>query len=320
MAAGFGRHAWLLALAVLALHSLSAHAQEWPPTPAPEAAAAATATPTAREAPASEPSDAPVAVPDGATTEAVAAPPAEATAALPGETAAAPPADVPENAVATAEPPAEALEGTIATGGSPAGAGAALVGGAAVAPDRVLYADDFANPNSGWPRQASDARTRRVGYAEGEYYVARLPGTGGSPYVMRAERYYDFLVELDARLIEPTTDAYLFLDFRWQPSGERYTFALAPDDGAFTLRRHTEQEGTTVIGWTPIEAINAGTAWNRLGVRAQGPEIVLLVNGKEVGRTRDDALREGSLGFGVGHFADRAAEARFTNLVVTSLD
>jgi hypothetical protein len=240
---------------------------------------------TAIEAP-----DAPITRPDGATTEAVTA------------------------------PPAEALEPTLAPDTASAGAEPPLVAGATATPPRVLYADDFANPNSGWPRQASDARTRRVGYADGEYYVARLPGTGGSPYVMRAERYHDFLVELDARLLEPTADAYLFLDFRSQPGGERYTFALAPDDGAFTLRRHTEQEGTTVINWTPTEAINAGTAWNRLGVRAQGPDIVLLVNGEEVGRTRDDALHEGSLGFGVGHFADRAAEARFTNLVVTGLD
>ena len=290
MAARFGWPAGLLALAILALDPPSAHSQDAPPAPTPGATASATATPIAPTVTTVEVPDAPLAPPDGATTEAVAA------------------------------PPAEALEPTLTPDTAPAGAEPPLVAGATAGPSRVLYTDDFANPNSGWPRQASDARTRRIGYGDGEYYVARLAGTGGSPYVMRAERYDDFLVELDARLLEPTADAYLFLDFRWQPSGERYTFALAPDDGAFTLRRHTEQEGTTVIGWTPDEAIHAGTAWNRLGVRAQGPDIVLLVNGKEVGRTRDDALREGSLGFGVGHFADRAAEARFTNMVVTGLD
>jgi hypothetical protein len=136
---------------------------------------------------------------------------------------------------------------------------------------------------------------------------------------MRAERYADFHVELDARLLEPTADAYLFLDFRWQASGERYTFAVAPDDGSFTLRRHSETDGTTLIGWTPAQAIKDGLAWNRLGVRARGAEIVLTVNDEEVGRAHDDRLREGSLGFGVGHFADQPAEGRFGNLVVTEV-
>jgi hypothetical protein len=193
---------------------------------------------------------------------------------------------------------------------------------AATAPSlgRVLYADDFANPNSGWPREASDSRTRRVGYGAGEYYVARLVGSGGSPYVTRAERYADFQVEMDARLVEPTDDGYVLLDFRRQDNGDHYAFAVAPDDGAFTLRRNTERDGTTIVGWTRNPAIQTGTAWNHLAVRAQGSEIVLLVNGQEVGRAEDTSLREGSLGFGVGHFADRPAEARFRNLIVVGLD
>ena len=290
MAARLGRSISVLALAMLGLGALPINAQDAPPAPSREATTDAPQVPEPTAVPTVTAPEAGITSPDGSTGEAVTLPPADAATPLP-------------------------TPDMVRGGTAPAPAG-----GASSAPARVLYADDFANPNSGWPRQASDARTRQVGYGEGEYYIGRLPGSGGSPYVMRAERYDDFLVELDARLVEPTADAYLFLDFRWQPSGERYTFALAPDDGAFTLRRHSERDGTTVIGWTSTEAINEGTAWNRLGVRAHGPEIVLLVNGKEVGRTRDDALRAGSLGFGVGHFADGAAEARFTNLVVASLE
>jgi hypothetical protein len=185
---------------------------------------------------------------------------------------------------------------------------------------RVLYADNFASAASGWPVESSDAATRRVGYANGEYYVARLPGSGGSPYVMREERFGDFLLEVDARLVEPTADAYVFVDFRRQASGEHYSFIVAPDEGAFILRRNTDREGATVLDWTRAAAIQRGAVTNRLGVRAQGGEVTLLVNGEEVGRARADELREGGIGFGVGSLEDGPAEARFSNLVVASIE
>jgi hypothetical protein len=187
-------------------------------------------------------------------------------------------------------------------------------------PGRVLYADNFASAASGWPVQSSDAATRRVGYANGEYFVARLPGSGGSPYVMREERFGDFLLEVDARLVEPTADAYVFIDFWRQASGEHYSFVVAPDEGAFILRRNTDRDGTTVLDWTRSAAIQPGTATNRLGVRAQGGELTLLVNGEEVGRAPADEQHAGGIGFGVGSLGDGPAEARFGNLVITSVD
>ena len=55
-------------------------------------------------------------------------------------------------------------------------------------------------------------------------------------------------------------------------------------------------------------------------MRVTAPEIVLLVNGEEVGRVRDQALREGTLALGVGHRADGFADARFSNLIVRRVD
>ena len=52
----------------------------------------------------------------------------------------------------------------------------------------------------------------------------------------------------------------------------------------------------------------------------RGAEIVLLVNGQELARARDEAFSEGWLGFGVGFLSEGPAEGRFANLVVTSVD
>jgi hypothetical protein len=129
----------------------------------------------------------------------------------------------------------------------------------------------------------------------------------------------DFLWELDARLLAPTTDVYVYLDFRRQENGDHYSYVVDPNDSTFRLERTTGDSRRELLPWTKNAAIREGTARNRLGVRAEGPEIVLLANGEEVGRLRDEALTAGAIGFGIGNFRNGAADGRFDNLVVTVL-
>jgi len=192
--------------------------------------------------------------------------------------------------------------------------------GPAPAAGRVLLHDDFSDPSSGWPRQSSDPSARRVGYDHGEYDIARMPGDVGAPYVTRSDRFGDFQVEIDARLVPPTENSYLYLDFRRQDDGSHYSFMVDPNDSTFMLRRNGPNSGVNLIPWTSAPAIQGGSARNRLGVRAQGPDITLLVNGQEVGHVQDGTFSEGTLAFGVDSFNDGPAEGRFGNLLVTAVD
>ncbi|HLH24578.1 MAG TPA: hypothetical protein VK066_18810 [Chloroflexota bacterium] len=185
---------------------------------------------------------------------------------------------------------------------------------------RVLLRDDFTDPASGWPLESGDPTRRRLGYRDGEYLVARLAGSGGAAYVAYPEPFGDFQAEIDARLVAPTDDAYAFLDFRRQEDGDYYSFLVDPNAGRFLLLRHTNGDDARLIDWTPAAAIQHGTATNRLGVRARGSAITLLLDGTEVGRARDDALRQGWIGFGVGSLIDARAEARFSHLLVTAVE
>jgi hypothetical protein len=218
-----------------------------------------------------------------------------------------------DNFLVSTPGPAESLAPLFSAEGAP-------VAPVAPAGPAVLFRDDFSNPNSGWPVQASDPSSRRVGYQGGEYFVVKVAGSGGAPFVTRSERFGDFQMEIDARLVAPTTDAYLYLDFRRQDNDDHYTFVVDPNDSTFLLRRNVGPGGTNLIGWTHHPAIQPGTQRNRIGVRAQGPTIVLLVNGQEVGRAQDAALREGTIAFGVGNLDDGPAEGRFGNLVVTGVN
>ena len=188
------------------------------------------------------------------------------------------------------------------------------------APARVLFSDDFRNPNSGWPAASSDPASRRVGYDAGEYVVAKVAGADGAPMVTRAERFGDFQVEIDARLSPPTSGGYVFLEFRRHDGSHYYSFAVDPEDGAFIVLRYQGTASHVLIPWTETPAILGGGATNRLAVRARGPELTFSINGQEVGSTRDEAILEGAIAFGVGNVRDGAAEGRFSNLVVSSVD
>jgi hypothetical protein len=191
---------------------------------------------------------------------------------------------------------------------------------ASAGPGRVLLRDDFSDPGSGWPRQTSPLGNWRVDYDGGEYAVVRLPSSGGAPSVWYPESFGDFQLEVDGRLLPPTVGAAIFLDIRRQENSDRYSFIVDPTAGTFRLDRTVGGGWDPVLPWTETTALQRDTATNRLGVRAQGTTVALLINGQEVAHEQDTVFREGFVGFGAGSLIDGPADARFDNLVVTSLD
>jgi hypothetical protein len=187
-------------------------------------------------------------------------------------------------------------------------------------PGRVLLQDDFTNPASGWSRQSSAPEQSRVGYGDGEYTVARLIETAGRAMVWRREGFFDSEVSLDARLLPPTDGAIVYLAVRRQESGDAYELVVDPNAGRFRLLRRVGTGITNLIPWTPSAAINPTDGSNRLSVRAQGAALTLQINGQEVGRATDETFRDGWLAFGVGQQEQGLVEARFGNLLVTSVD
>ncbi|HLH25284.1 MAG TPA: serine/threonine-protein kinase [Chloroflexota bacterium] len=183
----------------------------------------------------------------------------------------------------------------------------------------ILLQDDFADPNSGWPRQSSDLATRRLGYVDGEYSIVKVANSPGAPFVSRDSRLGDFLWEMDTRLQPPTDNAYAYLDFRRQDNGDHYSFIVDPNDGTFRLERAQGQSRDELVRWTPSAAIRRGTQRNRLGVRAEGATITLLANGEVLAQVQDDKLSDGGIAFGVGNFRNGAADGRFDNLLITAL-
>ena len=197
---------------------------------------------------------------------------------------------------------------------------------AAVSFSTVLFRDDFSNVSSGWAAACDPPDLWQGGYASGEFRVVKLAGTGVAPGPCHPRRFRDFQVEVDAALVPPTAGAYAWIEVRQQAqhAGDRsraasYAFSVQPDARVYTLSRLHYGTRTVLAERAGVSEIRPSSAINRIGVRAVGPELTLLVNGVAVDRVTDATFAEGMLAFGVGHILDHAAEGRFRNLVVTSV-
>jgi hypothetical protein len=183
---------------------------------------------------------------------------------------------------------------------------------------QVTYQDNFSNPNSGWPQQSGDPLGARLGYGTGEYFLTKLAGSGGA---VSAGRRLDPItqpeIEIDARLMPPTENAFVFLLVRFDDTDAIYRFDVHPRASSFRLTRSVADEITPLIPRTHASAIQADAATNRLGIRIRDGEVVVRVNGQDVGRVLAPSEPAGRYGIGVGHMLDGQAEARFSNLVVT---
>ncbi len=163
---------------------------------------------------------------------------------------------------------------------------------------RPSFVDDFSDPTSGWPRDATDQWSERR-YENGAYLIH--PKVGGVMIASRPGTVDDFAVEVDMRRDDeldggiyglalrhkPTTD-YLALD--WY-----YAVWLNPTDGTFTVSRW--QNGWTFLtADTPSPHIHGRGITNRLRVEMVGEHIAVHVNGHLLTEVEDERLTSGWIG------------------------
>lgn len=189
----------------------------------------------------------------------------------------------------------------------------------------VLWSEDFWNPASGWVGGGSG------GYAAGEYRVLEVASGAGAEVATHPREFKNVVARVDGRLERTTQGIALFLGFRFHQTArgsEGYVFSIAPDERTFRLELWQVEAGAqqrrALLDTTPSSAIRPGTAWNRLVVLADGPDLTLWINGLQVGRVRADRLYTGGMALGVSKQEGAAAlatgDARFANLVVSSLE
>ncbi len=165
-------------------------------------------------------------------------------------------------------------------------------------------------------------------YSDGEYRVSSRPANpyGGcaDPDTLKTV-FQDFVLEVDARVLDPTPSGAARVGFRgitkvireprWQQFGSGYGVQLFPATRTVGL---VYDDGTTdhAIAESHSDAVRSGDAVNHLTVRAVGSRLSVLVNGDVALDLEDDRLPWGMIMLGADAPPGQTATAAFSNLAI----
>jgi len=162
----------------------------------------------------------------------------------------------------------------------------------------LLMCDTFEDNANTWDIEKfqDDVSVTSPGIANGMYtwdVETTAPFRRGRP--VNVGNLANFFAAVDTYPTEAADgDIEYGLQFRIQDPRNYYLFAVSNTE-VFVLLRVIEGESSVLL----IDDIPAGvlelTGWNRLAVRAVGPQMILYINDREIGRASDPFVPQGGL-------------------------
>jgi hypothetical protein len=181
----------------------------------------------------------------------------------------------------------------------------------------VIYADGFVPGETGnWVIEGDNAgKTSLIN----EQLVIDLTDNNIMQFSTLPDIIFDnFILEVDARLLEGDLGSSYGVLFRMQDTTRFYRFEIT-GDGLYMVERRDGEQGWTrfVDRWTESTAIKQGLgSVNRLRVEALGQTISLYVNDEPLYQFTDTAYSSGTIALDAGTFVQPKAQVAFDNLVV----
>lgn len=180
--------------------------------------------------------------------------------------------------------------------------------------DPVFY-DEFRRADDSWSAPTSDGVTFAVQNRAFQFQIDAANTIDWSSNSAIADLgLIDYLVEVDAALMEGPADGYYGLQFRQVDDANFYRFLIS--GGVCKLSKVVDNELITLIDWTDAGLVTAEGAptWVRLGVLAQGATITLLIDDTPVAQVQDDTFSAGSVALVAGTFEESGLVVAFDNL------
>lgn len=200
--------------------------------------------------------------------------------------------------------------------------------GAEVTPDdKVLFQDDFADPDSGWPVLAEEDAL--FGYHPPDYYHVEVSRPDDFTSISHAPNIEDMTVE--SRVLVDHTDTEIGnfrygLALRRAGEDQYYAFTVSPRSSAWAILKRSPS-GLEVLAEGQIDTLRgiapAGSTPDTpdtLRVDAQGSTFVFHINGEPVAQVSDADYASGEAGFYVENFDETLAHVHYDDLVIRELD
>jgi subtilisin family serine protease len=177
-----------------------------------------------------------------------------------------------------------------------------------LAPDE--FRDDFSTISGRWLVTAT--QDYRMDYVDGAYRIQVSPAKRRVGSLVGLDRPGDRVLEIDGRAMNDVSQAYGLILSSDPAAGSSCAFLASPT-GHFALVCWRGAEETTVVDWSPSDAINLGNGWNRLAVRRVGQQIECRINGVLVLTRTDATLSASRFGLVSFCFGEARSDARFDN-------
>jgi hypothetical protein len=184
-------------------------------------------------------------------------------------------------------------------------------------PAGVLYADDFSNNGSGWPRFNNDSQFSN--YDNGEYVLTgKKLGTNAGSINMNAGRFSDMVFEVEAKLASGPEQCLYGMLFRHKDVNNYYCFLLS-GDGSYLFEKRIDGVFTQLTKKTFASMIKKMGTINMMKVVCKGSQIALYVNGFHLTDISDTSFSDGWIGVAV-HPYDAACTARFNSIKISKTE
>ena len=180
--------------------------------------------------------------------------------------------------------------------------------------ERLLFQDDFSNPDSGWDRLENEDGV--TDYQDGQYRIL-VNTTNTDVWANPGLNFTSTVIEVDATKVGGDDNNDFGVVCRYK-NGENFYFFVISSDGYYGIGK--VQDGQQVLigmeSMPPTDAVKQGNATNRIQAYCDGSTLRLLVNGELLAETTDEDLTSGDVGLLAGSFHTPGTDILFDNIVV----
>lgn len=170
----------------------------------------------------------------------------------------------------------------------------------------------------------TDSDSEVAGVVENGVYDFTIFADELTSWTTAGENFKDGLYEVEATQVDgPDNNAFGML-FRVDDQNDNfYAFQISGDGFVWIGRYRNGIAEEPIINdwWFESTAVKPGAGQtNKLSVRAEGQNLIFLVNDIEVGRVSDDAFSNGDIGLMVRSLGQPDVHVQFDNFKVTPLE
>jgi hypothetical protein len=176
---------------------------------------------------------------------------------------------------------------------------------------KILYSDDFSDPNSGWDDTEWDEGS--VHYIDGEYRVWVAPEKW-LVWSYLGDDYSDLIISVDSRVITPTGVGDYGVICRLADDDNFYAFEVS-EDGFFSIWKKIGGEIETLYDWEFSDSIPMGGSFT-INAACVSNHLIFGVDDVLLADITDDSFSTGKVGLLAGTLDLGGLELGFDNFVI----